>query len=297
MRFFLDFFFFSSRVPRLLVKLIGILLLLFIATSIFLWFDFFFLIVFAIRNALGAKKSDGKFFRKLRYTLQRYWARSTLWWMGVNIHFLDETSKSEINHQDKKNQKVAQILLSNHLSYLDIIVLLRFYPASFIAKRELKHWLVIGWLMQNINRSIFIDRQRKSDVLRVSSLLKEHLLLGERVIIFPESKINNGERVGELKSTILEPIVNFKKEKDATFSHVEVAVISYGSLDKHFSAKRSIIWHEDHFLMHFLKLLMIKKIEVRVVWFRQSFPDGDRKLLKELLQQNMQKHYEKIRNG
>src|SRR5712672_2289396 len=38
------------------------------------------------------------------------------------------------------------LLVSNHLSYVDIPVIASIMPAVFVAKREIKHWPVIGWL-------------------------------------------------------------------------------------------------------------------------------------------------------
>src|SRR5260370_15925545 len=55
------------------------------------------------------------------------------------------------------------LLVSNHLSYVDILVLLSLAPAVFVSKSEVKSWPVMGWLAQ-LGGTVFIDRLRRTHV-------------------------------------------------------------------------------------------------------------------------------------
>ena len=63
------------------------------------------------------------------------------------------------------------LLVSNHLSYLDILVLSSLTPALFVAKREVKTWPVFGWLAA-CGGTLFIDRERRHDVARLNQEIK-----------------------------------------------------------------------------------------------------------------------------
>ena len=53
------------------------------------------------------------------------------------------------------------LLVANHLSYLDILVLVSLTPAVFVSKAEVKHWPVFGWFAC-LAGTLFVDRTRRS---------------------------------------------------------------------------------------------------------------------------------------
>src|SRR5271166_2599342 len=55
------------------------------------------------------------------------------------------------------------LLVSNHLSYLDILVLSALTPCIFVAKREVKKWPVFGWFAR-LGGALFADRERRTQV-------------------------------------------------------------------------------------------------------------------------------------
>src|SRR5205823_2110243 len=59
------------------------------------------------------------------------------------------------------------LVVSNHLSYLDILLFAALTPVIFVAKREVKHWPVFGWLAR-LAGTRFIDREKRSDVVRIA---------------------------------------------------------------------------------------------------------------------------------
>jgi 1-acyl-sn-glycerol-3-phosphate acyltransferase len=95
------------------------------------------------------------------------------------------------------------LLVANHLSYVDIILLGSQVPGRFVAKREVRDWPVWGALAR-LTDTIFVDREDRRDAVRVTRLLQRALAEGDGVILFPEGTSSAGERVLPLKPTLLE---------------------------------------------------------------------------------------------
>jgi 1-acyl-sn-glycerol-3-phosphate acyltransferase len=98
------------------------------------------------------------------------------------------------------------LLVANHLSYLDIVVLSAATDAVFVAKREVGAWPLFGTIGHMIG-TIFIDRRNKRDILRVNALIATELAAGRGVIVFGEGTSSAGATILPLKSPLLEPAV------------------------------------------------------------------------------------------
>lgn len=93
------------------------------------------------------------------------------------------------------------LFVSNHVSWLDIVVLSALIPASFVAKSEVADWPIAGWLAK-LQRSIFIECRR----LRAAAYrdqMHERLAAGDLWILFPEGTSSDGNRVLPFKSSFL----------------------------------------------------------------------------------------------
>lgn len=98
------------------------------------------------------------------------------------------------------------VLLANHVSWLDIIVLLALIPGRFVAKDEVRGWPLIGWLTRRTG-TLFVRRDRRSDAARVNSELLDVIAGGERVFIFPEGTTTEGREVLPFRTALLEAAV------------------------------------------------------------------------------------------
>src|SRR5208283_462562 len=100
----------------------------------------------------------------------------------------------------------AGVLASNHLSYLDIIVLAAAQPMVFVAKSEIQQWPVFGRLTCWAG-TLFVRRDRKSDVTKFNdaftAVVSEGVVLG----LFPEGTSSNGRQVLPFYSSLFEPAV------------------------------------------------------------------------------------------
>jgi 1-acyl-sn-glycerol-3-phosphate acyltransferase len=93
------------------------------------------------------------------------------------------------------------LFVSNHVSYLDIMVLGSLVGGSFVAKAEIAGWPVFGWLAK-LQRSVFVDRQRASTASQ-GGLIRKRLNAGDSLILFPEGTSGDGNRILRFKSALL----------------------------------------------------------------------------------------------
>ncbi|MCB1510837.1 MAG: 1-acyl-sn-glycerol-3-phosphate acyltransferase [Hyphomicrobiaceae bacterium] len=94
------------------------------------------------------------------------------------------------------------LIVSNHVSWLDIPVLSAAAPVSFIAKREVGQWPFVSSLAK-LQRTIFIDRARRSDVPKVAAEMQSRLQQGDTLVLFAEGTSSDGNRVLPFKSSLL----------------------------------------------------------------------------------------------
>jgi 1-acyl-sn-glycerol-3-phosphate acyltransferase len=91
----------------------------------------------------------------------------------------------EIDGAASLQQGLHALLVSNHVSWLDIFVINSIYPCRFVAKSDIRDWPLIGWLCERAG-SVFIARGRLRDVRRIFQDLVVSLQRGEHIAFFPE---------------------------------------------------------------------------------------------------------------
>ena len=99
------------------------------------------------------------------------------------------------------------LVVANHISWLDIIVLNAVCPVRFVAKAELARWPLAGRLAR-AGRTLFIERARRRDCHRVCRTVTEALRAGDIVAVFPEGTTSEGESTLPFKSSLLQSIVD-----------------------------------------------------------------------------------------
>jgi 1-acyl-sn-glycerol-3-phosphate acyltransferase len=149
------------------------------------------------------------------------------------------------------------LLVCNHLSYLDIIVLSASRRQVFLSKREVKNWPIIGALASCAG-TLFINRERRGDVAKLQSQFSEVVDAGLSITLFPEGTSSDGSKVLPFYSSLLEPAVKSKWP-------VTPAWLGY-RLDEGSVADDVCYWRDMTFLPHFIKLLSKKKIYATVVF-------------------------------
>jgi 1-acyl-sn-glycerol-3-phosphate acyltransferase len=143
------------------------------------------------------------------------------------------------------------MVVSNHLSYLDILMLSAAFPCIFVSKSEVRSWPLFGWLAQ-LGGTIFVDRTQRSATPRVRHHIEEVLQGGVPVVLFPEGTSSDGSRVLPFRSALFEPAVRLNLQ--VTPAHIHYAVAG-GS-----SATDVCYWGEMPLVPHLFRLLSKAKI-------------------------------------
>lgn len=128
------------------------------------------------------------------------------------------------------------MLVSNHVSWLDVHVFHSLLPVRFISKAEVRGWPVIGWLAEEVG-TVFLVREKKSDALRVNKLMAQHLRNGELLALFPEGTTSDGTAVLPFYPSLFQPAVEAQAQiwpvrlryLDARGGHNEAAAY-YGGM-------------------------------------------------------------------
>jgi 1-acyl-sn-glycerol-3-phosphate acyltransferase len=115
------------------------------------------------------------------------------------------------------------LIVSNHISWLDIFVLNTLQPARFIAKAELARWPLVGRFIEGCG-TLFIERERRHDTHKVNRRATEVLAAGDVIAIFPEGTTTDGRDMLPFHGSLLQPIVDAE-------GHVQPVAIRYRTAD------------------------------------------------------------------
>jgi lyso-ornithine lipid O-acyltransferase len=152
------------------------------------------------------------------------------------------------------------VIISNHLSYVDGIVLGSIFPAVFVTKREVKKWPIVG-LWTTVCGTIFVNRQRKELVMSLITETSRKLNAGANILLFPEGHASNGEKILPFQTAPLAAPLRNR-------SIIVPVTLVYKSIDDQAisRANRDLIYCYDDmdFAPHFWKLLALRSVECMV---------------------------------
>jgi 1-acyl-sn-glycerol-3-phosphate acyltransferase len=177
-------------------------------------------------------------------------------------------------HVEGERPKVAALLVSNHVSWADIPVLSAASPVSFVAKSEVAAWPLFGTLAR-LQRSVFIDRQRRHKTALSRNELSERLKSGDAVVLFPEGTSHNGKQILGFKSSYFGAAENL----DVPVIPVILAYHKINGLPVTGRQRPSLAWYGDMDLLpHLWTFLKQGPVQV-TVRFLPPLPPSDRKAL------------------
>jgi lyso-ornithine lipid O-acyltransferase len=164
----------------------------------------------------------------------------------------------------------AGFVVANHLSYVDVLVIAAGSRLAFVSKHEVRRWPIVGPLTDYAG-TIFLERSRRSDALRVAQVMGEKLDAGVPVVFFPEGTSSDGSGVLPFHAALFAPAV----EAAAAIipAHVSYA-LSDGSVGEDVA-----YWRDMTFATHLIKLLGKRRVEALVRYGEPIPPGMDRKEL------------------
>ncbi len=162
------------------------------------------------------------------------------------------------------------LLVSNHVSFADILVLGSISPTVFVSKSEVAHWPVIGSIAAAAG-TIFIQRQRRTDVARANLALHRTIEAGLLVTLFPEGTSSDGQQVLPFQPSLLQPAIE-------TRAPVTPAFLQYR--DPLGQRVDEVAYFGDRHLQDCLWALVQRRQTTACIRFGSpAIPDGDRKSL------------------
>jgi 1-acyl-sn-glycerol-3-phosphate acyltransferase len=178
-------------------------------------------------------------------------------------------------------------LVSNHLGYLDVVVLAAHAPCVFVARADVAGWPLVG-TMCRFGDTLFIDRGNKRDIPRVVERIRRVLAEGRGVAVFPEGTSTRGAEVIPVRPSILEAAA-------AGDIPVSYAALSYATPPGEPPAHLAVCWWGGMpFMSHLLALLGLPEIQASVSFGVDRIREGDRKTLAERLQRAVSGRFQPV---
>jgi 1-acyl-sn-glycerol-3-phosphate acyltransferase len=162
------------------------------------------------------------------------------------------------------------LILSNHVSWLDICVISALAPVVFVAKSEVAGWPVFGWLAR-LQRTIFINRQARHQTGAATREIAGRLLGGDAVVLFAEGTSSDGIRVLPFRSSLVgavhHALGNSTHHTQITVQPMSLAYVGFGGVPMGRGLRERVAWYGDADLMpHLLHVLSSGAVDVTVSW-------------------------------
>jgi len=143
------------------------------------------------------------------------------------------------------------LLVSNHLSYLDIMLYGATMPCVFVSKTEVRAWPIVG-LLASLGGTVFVDRQSTISATEAAARIEKLLASGILVLIFPEGTSSDGVNVLRFYPFLLEPAVR-------QGIIVTSAAIAYGARPE--VPESSLCYYGDiSFVPHILATMQLQSV-------------------------------------
>jgi 1-acyl-sn-glycerol-3-phosphate acyltransferase len=132
-----------------------------------------------------------------RHVEKRRWSRKLLSILSVSVH----------ERNVPKTLPERCMLALNHISWIDIFVIDARFPATFIAKSEVRGWPFVGWLCTRVG-TLYIERGKRSAARHAREAVARELERGSLVAVCPEGTTTFGRTLERFHSALFQPAVD-----------------------------------------------------------------------------------------
>ena len=156
---------------------------------------------------------------------ERWMRRLPLWWhraavklVGIRVHVHGGPAESR-----------PLLLIANHVSWLDIMVLGSVMELSFISKAEVSKWPIFG-LFAKLQRSVFVERERRAKTGDVTAEIAERLGRGDVLVLFGEGTSSNGIHVLPFRTALVGGVARVAQLAGNGTATIQPLAINYTQL-------------------------------------------------------------------
>ena len=217
-----------------------------------------YLVTTACARAFGRDPIDLK---KLRSRIHSRFCAWGLKVLGVRVGMKNATRFFDA-------EKSARLMVGNHMSYLDILVLASLYPSNYVTSQEIRETPFLGMLCEAAG-CLFVERRNKEQIHKEVGEITQALAHGLNVTIFPEATSTNGEEILRFRSPL------YQAALDAN-AIIQPFCLNYKSIDgvAFSKANRDLVcWYGDMgFLSHLWELCRCGSVEAEVVLLEEILP-------------------------
>ncbi|MFZ4628273.1 MAG: lysophospholipid acyltransferase family protein [Blastocatellia bacterium] len=181
------------------------------------------------------------------------WCRFVVWTLGIRWRIEGQEWRRSVPR--------ATLIVSNHLSYLDVVLIGSLSPTIFVAKQEVAGWPLLGWLVQ-LGGTLFLERGSTASSVQCLYRASRLLRSGQSVAVFPEGTTSEGRELSTFHPFFLAAAIRSRRE----ILPLTLRVDSIEGQEVGEDGARAFSWvGDDDFLPHFWNLLTLREVEVRVV--------------------------------
>ena len=197
------------------------------------------------------------------------------WWSATLLRRMGLTLR--VSGQPRPG---ATLLIANHVSWLDIAALHAAVPqARFVSKADVLAWPLLGWLIAGAG-TLFIERARKRDALRVVHAMADALQAGQTVAVFPEGTTGPGPELLPFHANLLQAAI-------ATGTPVQPAVLRFADARDRFSTAAQYIG-DTTLLQSLWRVALADGLQVQVqLLASHASAQADRRALADSLRREM----------
>lgn len=195
---------------------------------------------------------------KHRGFMPLHFHRLTCWCLGVRRRVRGQPPRTG----------AGGLIVANHVSWLDIGVIGAERQLAFVAKSEVGQWPVVGFLA-NLQRTLYIDRQRRGATAGVAATMGARIAGGEEVVLFAEGTTGDGTRILPFRSSLLGAAHQAMGDAaaDVTVYPLTITYTGWQGLPGGRVERAALAWYGDTELWpHLKRVLACGAIDAELVW-------------------------------
>ena len=215
----------------------------------------------------------GFFFSTLPLMIALQWALGVLrskYWGPASVAYyrlLTRLLRIRIIINGKQLTGRPVLIVSNHVSWVDIVVLAAIAPMVFVAKREVASWPLIGWAAR-VQKVVFVDRGRRQQTADSVNAIAQRLANGHAVVLFAEGTSGDGNRVLPFRSALIgavEAACTEARHGEVMLQPMSICYTAQNGLPMARHDQPLVAWYGDlEFFPHFASFIRRGAVDVTV---------------------------------